>query len=100
MATRRFVDFPCAEQDSAASACSRAGIPIEEFELFIDETVERSDGSRLRRVTNIARKKPNVNRTYDASPTSNWPLAFETAMADGEFDQSGPWSRVRACFAA
>ena len=90
MATRRFVDFPRVEQDSAASACSRAGIPIEEFEFFIDETFERSDGGRLRRVINIARKKPKVNRTvdrtYDASPTSNWLLAFETAMRNGEFD--------------
>lgn len=94
MATRQFIDFPRAEQHSAASACSRAGVPIEDFEFFIDETVERSDGGRLRRVINIARKRPTanrtvirtVNRTYDASPASNWPLAFETAMLNGEFD--------------
>ena len=95
MTTRRFADFSREEQDGAKSACMRAGIPFEEFEFFVEETVERGDGGRLRRIINIARKKPKVNRTYDASSTSDWLSVFEAAMLSGEFSES-PSSRTRS----
>lgn len=85
MTTISFQHFPKAEQEHVVSACTKAGMAIEEFEFFIDETFERDDGGHLRRVINIARKKPKVFRTYDASITKNWPFVFETALLSGDF---------------
>ena len=85
MTTIRFADFPAAEKEKAVSACQKAGVPMEEFEFLIDETFERGDGGHLRRVVSIARKKPKVTRTYDASSACDWPLVFEAALLSGEF---------------